>query len=84
MAPNVAMLANVIDGLVHAGALQQVTLICGGKSDGEHPGPYNTPANAQDPRFMRPIFYNDQEEPVVEACLLVTDPLRRIQLRGRQ
>jgi nucleoside-diphosphate-sugar epimerase len=63
VAPNVKMLANAIDGLIEAGApLRHVVLICGGKSYGEHLGPYKTPAKERDPRFMGPIFYNNQED----------------------
>jgi nucleoside-diphosphate-sugar epimerase len=63
VAPNLAMLRNVIDGLLAAGApLQHVVLIGGGKSYGEHLGPYKTPAKESDPRFLGPIFYNDQED----------------------
>ena len=63
IAPNVAMLANAIDGLMSAGApLRHVVLIGGGKSYGEHLGPYKTPAKEYDPRFMGPNFYNDQED----------------------
>ncbi|MBT2209294.1 SDR family oxidoreductase [Actinomadura sp. NEAU-AAG7] len=61
--PNVAMLANTLDALRAARApLQRVVLIGGGKSYGEHLGPYKTPAKESDPRFLGPIFYNDQED----------------------
>lgn len=63
VAPNVAMLANILDGLMQAGAsLRHVVLIGGGKSYGEHLGPYKTPAKERDPRFVGPIFYNNQED----------------------
>lgn len=62
-APNLAMLSHTLDGLKRAGArLQHVVLIGGGKSYGEHLGPYKTPAKERDPRFLGPIFYNDQED----------------------
>ena len=68
IAPNVAMLANAIDGLMSAGApLRHVVLIGGGKSYGEHLGPYKTPAKEYDPRSMGPIFYNDQEDLLVSV-----------------
>ncbi|WP_256667498.1 SDR family oxidoreductase [Pseudomonas sp. Fl5BN2] len=63
VAPNLAMLDHSLKALGQAGAkLQQVVLIGGGKSYGEHLGPYKTPAKESDPRFMGPIFYNDQED----------------------
>ncbi|PZS29949.1 MAG: epimerase [Pseudonocardiales bacterium] len=61
--PNVAMLANALDALRDANvALRRVVLIGGGKSYGEHLGPYKTPAKESDERFLGPIFYNDQED----------------------
>lgn len=61
--PNVAMLRNTLHGLRAAGAhLRHVVLIGGGKSYGEHLGPYKTPAKESDPRLLGPIFYNDQED----------------------
>lgn len=61
--PNVAMVRNTLDALVAAGArLERVVLIGGGKSYGEHLGPYKTPAKEADPRLLGPIFYNDQED----------------------
>lgn len=69
VAPNVAMLRNTLGGLVAAGArLQHVVLIGGGKSYGEHLGPYKTPAKESDPRFLGPIFYNDQEDVLTETA----------------
>lgn len=63
VAPNVAILANALEGLRRAGARpRRVVLIGGGKSYGEHLGPYKTPAKERDARFMGPIFYNDQED----------------------
>ncbi|HEY8481356.1 MAG TPA: SDR family oxidoreductase [Spirillospora sp.] len=61
--PNVAMLRNLLDA-VHASPsrLRHVVLIGGGKSYGEHLGGYKTPAKESDPRFLGPIFYNDQED----------------------
>ncbi|MDR8397114.1 SDR family oxidoreductase [Paraburkholderia sp. USG1] len=61
--PNASMLGNVLKGLRIAGArLQSVVLIGGGKSYAEHLGAYKSPAKESDPRFMGPIFYNDQED----------------------
>ncbi|MFC7550362.1 SDR family oxidoreductase [Plantactinospora sp. GCM10030261] len=62
-APNLAMLRHTLDGLRAAGApLRRVVLIGGGKSYGEHLGPYRTPAKETHPRLLGPIFYNDQED----------------------
>ncbi|MGA9749206.1 MAG: SDR family oxidoreductase [Nocardioides sp.] len=72
VAPNVAMLRNTIDGLIAAGAqLRHVVLIGGGKSYGEHLGPYKTPAKESDPRMLGPIFYNDQEDLLTQAAARV-------------
>ncbi|MBS1692561.1 MAG: SDR family oxidoreductase [Actinobacteria bacterium] len=65
--PNVAMLTNLLDALVAGGnPLRRVVLIGGGKSYGEHLGHYKTPAKECDPRFLGPIFYNDQEDVLFE------------------
>ena len=62
-APNLAMFTHTLDGLEAAGArMERVVLIGGGKSYGEHLGPYKTPAKESDSRFLGPIFYNDQED----------------------
>lgn len=69
VAPNVAMLAHALDALELAGAkLERVVLIGGGKSYGEHLGPYKTPARESDPRHLGPIFYNDQEDLLTERA----------------
>lgn len=61
--PNVAMLAHTLAALHASPAqLRAVVLIGGGKSYGEHLGAYKTPAKESDPRFLGPIFYNDQED----------------------
>jgi nucleoside-diphosphate-sugar epimerase len=63
VAPNLGMLDHTLAGLEAAGAtLERVVLIGGGKSYGEHLGPYKTPAKESDPRHLGPIFYNDQED----------------------
>jgi nucleoside-diphosphate-sugar epimerase len=68
-APNVAMLMNALDALQAAGApLQRVVLIGGGKSYGEHLGPYKTPAKETDARVLGPIFYNEQEDLLAERA----------------
>jgi len=62
-APNLAMLQHALDVIRDAHApLRRVVLIGGGKSYGEHLGPYKTPAKESDPRHLGPIFYNDQED----------------------
>lgn len=62
-AVNLAMLRHALDALEQVGApLDRVVLIGGGKSYGEHLGPYKTPAKESDPRHLGPIFYNDQED----------------------
>lgn len=61
--PNVQMLRTTLRALETVGApLQRVVLIGGGKSYGEHLGPYKTPAKESDPRMLGPVFYNDQED----------------------
>jgi nucleoside-diphosphate-sugar epimerase len=70
VAPNLAMLANTLDGLRRAGArLRHVVLMGGGKSYGEHLGPYRSPAKETDPRLLGPIFYNDQEDLLAERAV---------------
>lgn len=60
--PNVAMLQNTVNHLRAAGAdLEHVVLIGGGKSYGEHLGPYRTPAKEFDPPQVAPVFYQEQE-----------------------
>jgi nucleoside-diphosphate-sugar epimerase len=67
--PNTTMLKNTLDALVSAGAdLESVVVIGGGKSYGEHLGPYKTPAKESDPRFLGPIFYNNQEDLLKEEA----------------
>ena len=67
--PNLAMLRHTIDALRTAGAcLKRFVLIGGRKSYGEHLGPYKTPAKESDPRFLGPIFYNDQEDLLAEMA----------------
>lgn len=70
--PNLSLLVHTLAGLEAAGAaLARVVLIGGGKSYGEHLGPYKTPAKESDPRHLGPIFYNEQED------LLRDDAARR-------
>jgi nucleoside-diphosphate-sugar epimerase len=61
--PNLTMLRNVLDAVTAShSTLRHVVLIGGGKSYAEHLGGYKTPAKESDPRFLGPIFYNDQED----------------------
>src|SRR5262245_4268487 len=63
VAPNLAMLTNVVDVLERAAHRRQCVLIMqGGKAHGAFIGPYRTPAKESDPRHMPPNFYFDQED----------------------
>lgn len=69
VAPNTAMLVNTIDALLSVGAaLERVVMVGGGKSYGEHLGDYKTPAKESDPRFLGPIFYNNQEDALMQRA----------------
>jgi nucleoside-diphosphate-sugar epimerase len=62
---NAAMLRNLLHALDQDGAdVEHFQLIGGGKSYGEHLGPYRTPAKESDPRLLGPILYNPQEDAV--------------------
>lgn len=63
VAPNLAMLANLVETIEAAGpGLQRVVLVQGTKYYGVHLGPFKTPAKETDPRHMPPNFYYDQED----------------------
>ena len=63
VAPNIAMLVNLVDTIEPvAKGLELVSLMQGGKVYGCHLGPYKTPAKETDPRHMPPDFYYDQED----------------------
>ena len=62
VAPNLAMLANLVTAAEAAGALRHVALVHGSKWYGNHLGPYRTPAREDDPRHMPPNFYYDQQD----------------------
>ena len=63
VAPNVAMLANLMDAVEPANpGLQHVNLMHGTKWYGNHLGPFKTPAREDDPRHMPPNFYYDQQD----------------------
>jgi len=62
---NAAMLRNLLHALDQDGAdVEHIQLIGGGKSYGEHLGPYRTPAKESDPRLLGPILYNPQEDAI--------------------
>lgn len=67
VAPNVAMLTNLLDGIETAApGLRHVSLMQGYKVYGAHLGPFKTPARETDPPPMPPEFNVDQQR-LVEA-----------------
>lgn len=63
VAPNVGMLANLVNALEAASpGLRHVAIVQGSKWYGNHLGPYRTPAREDDPRHMPPNFYYDQHD----------------------
>lgn len=68
VAPNLAMLVNLMDALEPAAkGLAHVQLMQGAKWYGVQFGkPYKTPAKEDDPRHMPPNFYYDQQDWLVE------------------
>ncbi len=68
IAPNMAMLTNLLDTLEPiASGLEHVQLMLGAKWYGIQFGsPYKTPAKESDPRHMPPNFYYDQTDWLVE------------------
>jgi len=66
VAPNIAMLANVMDAIEPVSPqLAHVNLMHGTKWYGNHLGPFPTPAREDDPRHMPPNFYHDQLDWIV-------------------
>jgi len=61
VAPNVAMLTNLVDALEPA-ALEHVSLMQGYKVYGAHLGPFKTPARESDAGHMPPEFNVDQQQ----------------------
>jgi nucleoside-diphosphate-sugar epimerase len=59
---NLAMLRNVLDGAEGRGALQQLTILQGGKAYGSHLGRIPVPAKERWPRMAHQIFYWQQED----------------------
>lgn len=66
VAPNVAMLRNLLEVLAGAPALTHITLLQGAKAYGSHLGPFKTPALESDPRHLPPNFYYDQHDLLLE------------------
>jgi nucleoside-diphosphate-sugar epimerase len=63
VAPNVAMLVNVINAVESvAGNLQHISLMQGYKVYGAHLGPFKTPARETDAGHMPPEFNVDQQQ----------------------
>lgn len=63
VAPNLAMLTNVVDAVEPvAPALQHISLMQGYKVYGAHLGPFSTPAREDDPPHMPPEFNVDQQQ----------------------
>ncbi|WP_344219261.1 SDR family oxidoreductase [Kribbella sancticallisti] len=62
VAPNLAMLVNVVDAIEPVAAgLQHVSLMQGYKVYGAHLGPFKTPAREDDPPHLPPEFNVDQQ-----------------------
>jgi len=67
VAPNLAMLVNLVEALEPAAkGLKHVQLIHGSKWYGNHLGPYRTPSRESDPPHMPPNFYFDQQRWIAE------------------
>ncbi|WP_373047058.1 SDR family oxidoreductase [Vulgatibacter sp.] len=63
VAPNLAMLVNVLDAIEPvASGLRHVSLMQGYKVYGAHLGPFKTPAREDDPPHMPPEFNVDQQD----------------------
>ncbi len=62
---NAEMVAHLLGALDRDRAeVEHFQLIGGGKSYGEHLGPYRTPAKETDRRLLGPILYNPQEDAI--------------------
>lgn len=60
---NLAMLSNLVAVLEErAPNLQHITLMQGTKAYGIHMGPFRLPAREDDPRYMTPNFYYNQQD----------------------
>ena len=68
VAPNLAMLRNVVEAVQQASpALRKVVLVTGAKFYGIQWGASSTPCRESDPRQLPPNFYYDQEDWLREA-----------------
>jgi nucleoside-diphosphate-sugar epimerase len=69
VAPNVAMLANVLEAVEPAArGLRHISLMQGYKLYGAHLGPFKTPARESDPPHMPPEFNVDQQALLVDRA----------------
>ena len=68
VAPNVAMLRNVLDAVADAPRLRHVSLMQGYKVYGAHLGPFKTPARESDAPHMPPEFNVDQQALLAERA----------------
>ena len=63
VATNLAMLSNLVEVVEkQAPGLRHITLMQGTKAYGIHMGPFRLPAREDDPRYMTPNFYYDQQD----------------------
>lgn len=63
VAPNMAILVNVVDNIdPFSEMLKHIHILQGTKYYGNHLGPFKTPAKETDPRHIPPNFYYDQED----------------------
>ncbi|WP_024875162.1 SDR family oxidoreductase [Saccharomonospora piscinae] len=68
VAPNLAMLTNVVDAVEDVAPLRHVSLMQGYKVYGAHLGPFRTPAKEDDPGHMPPEFNVDQQRFLEQRC----------------
>lgn len=67
VAPNLAMLANVVEAVEPAAlGLRHVLIMQGTKYYGSHLGPFKTPAVEDDPRHPPPNFYYDLQDYIAD------------------
>ena len=91
VAPNLAMLVNVVDAVEPiAKGLQHVSLMQGYKVYGAHLGPFKTPARESDANHMPPEFNIDQQDFLEQRQtrqgleLVGAAPVGGVRLRARQ
>jgi nucleoside-diphosphate-sugar epimerase len=67
--PNLTLLANSVEACERLDQpLEHVTLFQGGKYYGCHLGPFKTPAKENDPRYLGPNFYYNQQDYLVDRA----------------